>query len=61
MTTHTSLKTAVKNIQPLPKADQNRIKGGVTLICEEKRRPAGNTTTYIDAIQDGESGVTKMY
>ena len=60
MTTHTTRQTVVKNIQPLSKADQNTIKGGVLLICEEKRRPTGNTTYYIDAIQDGVSGVTKI-
>ena len=60
MTMLTPLQTRVKNIQPLSKADQNTIKGGVLLICEEKRRPTGNTTYYMDAIQDGESGVTKI-
>ena len=60
MTMLTPLQTRVKNIQPLSQVDQKDIKGGVLLICEEKRRPTGNTTYYIDAIQDGVSGVTKI-
>ena len=60
MTRRSPLQTRVKNIQPISKAEQKDIKGGVLLICEEKRRPTGNTTYYIDAIQDGVSGVTKI-
>ena len=61
MTKCTPLQTAVKNIQPLSQADQKDIKGGVLLICEEKRHTSGLITYYIDARQDGESGSLKMY
>ena len=60
MTRRTPLQTAVKNIQPLSQADQKDIKGGVLLICEEKRHTSGLITYYFDAIPDGESGVTKI-
>ena len=60
MTKRTVLQTAVKNIQPLSQADQKDIKGGVLLICEEKRHMNGFVNYYFDAIPDGEPGVTKI-
>ncbi len=63
MTTHISLTEAAKTIKELPKMQQCTVKGGVLLVCEEKRHTTSNSTfstmTFV-AIDNGNTGVAKV-
>ena len=63
MVTQISLAEAAKTVKELPKTQQNTIKGGVLLVCEEKRHMTANgtfSTMTINAIANGEIGIMKM-
>ena len=63
MVTQTSLAEAAKTVKELPKTQQSTIKGGVLLVCEEKRHTNANsafTTTNMAVEQDGTNSVDRM-